>query len=93
LALAGGALLTWAWHGFILHPWRPVSPAAELGSDIAFAVAAIAMVILPDLRLRRSRPGTAPQVDDAEGGAGTDDAEGAAGTGQAGSGSPSTVAT
>jgi hypothetical protein len=55
LALAGGALLTWAWHGFILHPWRAVSPAAELAGDIAFAVAAIAMVVLAELRLRHAR--------------------------------------
>ncbi|MBE1491346.1 hypothetical protein [Plantactinospora soyae] len=55
LALASGALLTWAWHGFVLQPWREVSPAAELASDIAFALAAIALVVLPDRRLRRAR--------------------------------------
>ena len=62
LALAGGALLTQAWNGFTLSPWRTVSPAEELASDIVFAVATITLIVVTIRRLRRRRllAGSAP---------------------------------
>lgn len=57
LALAGAALLTWAWHGFVLHPWRDVPAPLERLSDTAFAVAAVVLLVVAD---RRLRPATDP---------------------------------
>ncbi|WP_329109687.1 hypothetical protein OG792_12905 [Micromonospora sp. NBC_01699] len=53
LALAAGALLTQAWDGFHLSPWRPVSPTEELIGDIFFTVVAITLILLTIRRLRR----------------------------------------
>jgi hypothetical protein len=55
LALAGGALLTQAWDGFHLSPWRPVSATEELIGDILFTVTAIALILVSVRRLRRDR--------------------------------------
>ncbi|MGW4463979.1 hypothetical protein [Micromonospora sp. NPDC004704] len=59
LALAGGALLTHAWDGFYLAPWRPVSATEELISDIAFTVAAITLILVGIRQVRRGRQLTA----------------------------------
>ncbi|MEV4624945.1 hypothetical protein AB0J90_01460 [Micromonospora sp. NPDC049523] len=55
LALAGGALLTHAWDGFYLAPWRPVSATEELVSDIVFTVAAIMLILVGIRQVRRGR--------------------------------------
>lgn len=44
LALAGGALLSHAWGGFWLAPWNPVPASLGLLSDLAFALAALALI-------------------------------------------------
>lgn len=53
LALAGGALLTYAWHAF---PWEPivpypVSPLVDLASNTILAVGAIALLVIAARRL------------------------------------------
>ncbi|MEV0386685.1 hypothetical protein [Nonomuraea sp. NPDC050643] len=55
LALAGGALLTYAWHAF---PWEPittspVSNATDLTSNAVLATATIALLTVAALRLPR----------------------------------------
>ncbi|NBE97266.1 hypothetical protein GUY59_29460 [Nonomuraea sp. K271] len=57
LALAGGALLTYAWHAF---PWdpitaSPVSSATDLAGNAILATATIALLITAALRLRHPR--------------------------------------
>ncbi|MQA85247.1 MAG: hypothetical protein GEV03_11635 [Streptosporangiales bacterium] len=53
LALAGGALLTYAWHSF---PWQsiaPASPAVDLAGNTLFTAGAVALLVVTALRLRR----------------------------------------
>ncbi|MFG1708200.1 hypothetical protein ACFLIM_33830 [Nonomuraea sp. M3C6] len=61
LALAGGAMLTYAWHCF---PWKtiaPASPAVDLVGDIVFTTGAVALLVVTALRLRR-RGESAPLI-------------------------------
>ncbi|MEN3267689.1 hypothetical protein [Pseudonocardia sp.] len=51
VALAGGALLTYAWHAFPEHPVVPVSPTTDLVGNAVFAAAALALLATA---LRRS---------------------------------------
>jgi len=44
VALAGGALLTYAWHGFPEDPVVPVSPMTDLVGNAVFAAAALALL-------------------------------------------------
>ncbi|WP_327000817.1 hypothetical protein OHA72_37595 [Dactylosporangium sp. NBC_01737] len=46
LAIADGALLTYAVNGFNLHPWRRLPHRAEVLSDVTFAVVTVALVAL-----------------------------------------------
>ncbi|MET7395921.1 hypothetical protein ABZS66_20735 [Dactylosporangium sp. NPDC005572] len=57
LAVAGGALVTYAVNGYSLHPWHRVSPGVELASDTAFAVVAVALVVLTLWRQGRRQSG------------------------------------
>jgi hypothetical protein len=53
LALAGGALLTYAWHSF---PWRSLDNAGlalDLGSNAAFTAGAIALLVVAARRVRQ----------------------------------------
>jgi hypothetical protein len=54
LALAGGALLTYAWHAF---PWAPITEApitstVDLASNTILAAATVALLMIAALRLR-----------------------------------------
>jgi hypothetical protein len=44
VALAAGALLTYAWLAVLLPPWRDVSRAWERASEVAFAAFAVALL-------------------------------------------------
>lgn len=44
VALAGGALLTYAWHGFPEDPVVPVSPMTDLVGNAVFAAAALVLL-------------------------------------------------
>ncbi|WP_092650723.1 hypothetical protein [Actinopolymorpha singaporensis] len=52
LALAGGALLTYAWHGFVTRPFLPTSPAVRLTSHVVFAAGAVVVLAVAAVRLR-----------------------------------------
>lgn len=52
LALAGGALLTYAWHAFPEEPVFPASYAADLAGNAVFAAGAVALLVIAALRLR-----------------------------------------
>lgn len=56
LAVANGALLTYAVNGYSLHPWRSVSGRAELLSDTTFAVVTVALVAVSLWWQDRRRP-------------------------------------
>jgi hypothetical protein len=45
VALAGGALLTYAWHAFPEHPVVPVTPWIDLAGNAIFAAAAVALLV------------------------------------------------
>jgi hypothetical protein len=51
VAMAGGALLTYAWHGFPEDPVVPVSPTADLVGNVVFTAAAL---VLLAVAVRRS---------------------------------------
>lgn len=44
MALAGGALLTYAWHAFFTHPLLPSSPGLDLASHLVFGLGAVALL-------------------------------------------------
>ncbi len=56
LALAGAALLTYAWHAFPAAPVVPVSPAVDLVGNAVFALGAVGLIAVAALRLRREAP-------------------------------------
>ncbi|MGH3377139.1 MAG: hypothetical protein ACRDP6_20615 [Actinoallomurus sp.] len=62
LSLAAGALLTYAWQGFVTsHMLMPVSPAMTLISHVVFALGALVLIAVTALRLGRgsgTRPAT-----------------------------------
>jgi hypothetical protein len=51
LALAGGALLTYAWHAFVESPVVPVSPAVDLIGDVVFGLGAVALLVVAARRV------------------------------------------
>jgi hypothetical protein len=55
VALAGGALLTYAWLALLLPPWREVSPAWERVSEAAFAGFAVALLAVAARRAQVAR--------------------------------------
>lgn len=44
LGLAGGALLTYAWHAFVETPVVPVTPGVDRAGDIVFGLAAVLLL-------------------------------------------------
>jgi hypothetical protein len=52
LALAGGALMTYAWHGFVTRPFVPTTPAVQLASHVVMGAFAVAVLAVAVLRLR-----------------------------------------
>jgi hypothetical protein len=58
LALAGGALMTYAWHAFVQTPLLPVSRTVDLVGDIVFGLGALMLLAVSASRLRRSTPST-----------------------------------
>ncbi|MET9019101.1 hypothetical protein ABZV93_03875 [Actinopolymorpha sp. NPDC004070] len=56
LALAGGALLTYAWHGFETRPFVPTPPSVQLASHVVMGVFAVAVLTVAVLRLRAGEP-------------------------------------
>lgn len=52
LALAGGALLTYAWHGFFTRPFVPAPPAVQLMSHVVTALGAVLVLAVAAVRLR-----------------------------------------
>lgn len=58
LALAAGALLTYAWEGFVTaHMLEPASPAVRLASHVVLAAGAVALIAVTALRIRGSAGG------------------------------------
>jgi len=58
LALAGGALLTYAWHAF---PWAPLVPypvsgTVDLASNAILAISAVALLVIAACRLHQRNP-------------------------------------
>ncbi|MGW0479309.1 hypothetical protein [Nonomuraea sp. NPDC003214] len=58
-ALAAGGVLTYAWHGFPQPPAVPADPAVDLAGNIAFALAALALLAVAAARLRSREPAAA----------------------------------
>lgn len=54
LALAGGGLLTYAWHGFAQPPAVPAPAAVDLAGNTFFALAAVALLLLAARRTARA---------------------------------------
>lgn len=55
LALAAGALVTYAWEGFVTsHMLFPASPAVQLVSHVVVALGALVLIVVTAVRLRRS---------------------------------------
>jgi hypothetical protein len=63
LALAAGALLTYAWHAFISHPVIAASGTLTMVSHIVFAAGAVALLILARRRVSAA-PAKTPDVFD-----------------------------
>jgi len=53
LALAGGALLAYAWHSFPWEPFLSVSPMLDLVSKTILAVGAVSLLVIAALRLKK----------------------------------------
>ena len=53
LAAAGGALLTYAWHSFLVHPLGGAGPIITPVSKVIFALAAVLLLGAEVLRVRR----------------------------------------
>ena len=56
-ALAGGALLTYAWYGFVQHPTVGVAGKVALIGNGVFAAMAVGLVLLAGRRVRRTSVG------------------------------------
>ncbi|MBO3749463.1 hypothetical protein J5X84_25570 [Streptosporangiaceae bacterium NEAU-GS5] len=59
VALAGGALLTYAWHGFTMTSLVPSTPLIDLVSHILFAAGAVALL---GSAYRRATPAKVPEL-------------------------------
>ncbi|WP_433444822.1 hypothetical protein [Nonomuraea sp. CA-141351] len=55
LALAGGALLTYTWHGFQTRTFMPTPPAILLVSHIVMALGAVLVLAVAAVRLRADK--------------------------------------
>lgn len=53
LALAGGALLTYAWHAFCWKPFVPSSSMIDLASHTIFAAGVVALLVTATLQLKK----------------------------------------
>nr|WP_055506225.1 hypothetical protein [Nonomuraea pusilla] len=53
VALAGGALLTYAWHAFFSGPLVPTTPAMNLASHVVFGAGAVALLLVAARRTAR----------------------------------------
>ncbi|MER7505257.1 hypothetical protein AB0L05_17340 [Nonomuraea pusilla] len=53
VALAGGALLTYAWHAFFSGPPVPTTPAMNLASHVVFGAGAVALPLVAARRTAR----------------------------------------
>jgi hypothetical protein len=58
LALAGGALLTYAWTAFPQRPVIPVSPGVDLIGNVVFALGAVVLLVVAARRVRRRASST-----------------------------------
>ncbi len=58
LALAGGALLTYAWHGFLMRPVIGDGPVVTPVSHVVFALVAVVLLAFEVRRLRSTPPAT-----------------------------------
>ena len=56
LALAGGALLTYAWHAFPAAPIVGATGAIDLVGNAVFAAGAVALLATAAVRVRRTAP-------------------------------------
>lgn len=54
LALAAGAVLTYAWHAFVQTPVVPVSRAVDLAGDLVWSAVAAALLVAAAVRVRRA---------------------------------------
>ncbi|MEV5892055.1 hypothetical protein [Nonomuraea fuscirosea] len=61
LALAAGALLTYAWHAFQTPTFMPAAPAVKLAGNGVFALAALILIVVTAVRNRDVRA-TPPRV-------------------------------
>ncbi|MEV4576790.1 hypothetical protein AB0K16_26445 [Nonomuraea jabiensis] len=52
MALAGGALLTYAWHAFFSHPLVPSSPSLDLAGHLVFGLGAVALLVVALQRVK-----------------------------------------
>ncbi|MEV4356300.1 hypothetical protein [Nonomuraea sp. NPDC049625] len=52
MALAGGALLTYAWHAFFSHPLVPSSLGLDLASHLVFGLGAVALLVVALQRVK-----------------------------------------
>jgi hypothetical protein len=66
LAVATGPLLTYAWTAFPQHPVLPVNPTVDLFGNIVFAVAAIILVAVAAMRVRRRSSATLAVIHNGE---------------------------
>ncbi|GAB2553625.1 hypothetical protein [Kribbella endophytica] len=58
MALAGGTLLTYAWHAFPEHPVVDASKGVDLAGNVVFAVLAVGLLVLCWIRSGRSADAT-----------------------------------
>lgn len=64
LALAAGALVTYAWQGFVTsHMLEPASPAVTLVSHVVFALGALVLIAVTAVRVRRGGEAEPPTAD------------------------------
>ncbi|QYC42409.1 hypothetical protein Nocox_24030 [Nonomuraea coxensis DSM 45129] len=61
LALGAGWLLTYAWHSFPQPPALPATPGVDLAGNVAFAVAAVALLTVAWSRVRAAARGAAEE--------------------------------
>ncbi|MFH5801265.1 hypothetical protein [Haladaptatus sp. CMAA 1911] len=54
IALAGGAMLTYAWISFVLVPYGGVSKTVDLVGDVVFTLGAVLLIIVAARRVRRT---------------------------------------
>lgn len=62
LATAGGALLTYAWHSFLMHPVQAAPTALVVASHLVFALAAVLLLAAEARRVWAREPAEEPAV-------------------------------